>query len=556
MRHSVVCLAALSLMLLPGVGVAETLFQLDTPEEGATVFGLVEVSGWILDDGGSCGPPPAWPTCDWTDALPSSVDLYVDGAYVASADLNQARYDVLQAYPWFAGTPFAAPGFSTSFDSSQLTNGPHELFVRVTLADNTIGEDYGQRTVIVDNTVNQAPFGELEFPGENQPMNGVFPISGWALDDGNVTAIEVVVDGYTVGHAVSGIHRPDIANRFPSHPGSEYAGFIRMLNTTELTNGVHTVAVRLFDDQGASRVIGRRFVQTLNTGYNLPPFGGIDWPIPNHIMFAKGCNDPANWSTPPFDDPEVVELVTGWAVDVDNSGDDGVTYVQLLLDGAVIADTYQGSEYWPWLRMDVNYYGIPRMDILRLFGDVDWAKDSGWAFRIDVSDLIIRHQVREGLHYLKVRAGDRSNNVADIATIPVIFDCDDDPDRPSWGDIYSPAPMEPVRGAFEVAGWAIDYDRIDYVEIWVDGEFIDYADEFGTPTPEVADQFPWLPTFLTGSAGFLYDLDTVSLGLTDGEHVLVVWTEDRWGGRTIIGERRFVIENPTFGAGATVGVLR
>jgi hypothetical protein len=25
--------------------------------------------------------------------------------------------------------------------------------------------------------------------------------------------------------------------------------------------------------------------------------------------------------------------------------------------------------------------------------------------------------------------------------------------------------------------------------------------------------------------------------------VLVIWTEDRWGGRTFIGERRFIVDN-------------
>jgi hypothetical protein len=72
-----------------------------------------------------------------------------------------------------------------------------------------------------------------------------------------------------------------------------------MLNTTVFTNGIHSVSIRITDDDGSSRVIGRRFVQTFNTGYNLPPFGAIDEPIPNHIMFAKGCADPGGYSTPP-----------------------------------------------------------------------------------------------------------------------------------------------------------------------------------------------------------------------------------------------------------------
>jgi hypothetical protein len=67
------------------------------------------------------------------------------------------------------------------------------------------------------------------------------------------------------------------------------------------------------------------------------------------------------------------------------------------------------------------------------------------------------------------------------------------------------------------------------------------ADEFGLPTPEVEDRYPWLPLFMTRDAGFRHTLDTTAL--TDGQHVLVVWTQDYFGGRTMIGERRFVVDN-------------
>ncbi len=202
--------------------------------------------------------------------------------------------------------------------------------------------------------------------------------------------------------------------------------------------------------------------------------------------------------------------------------------------------------------MDVNYYGLPRMDILRLFSDVPNAKDSGFAFVIDVSDLIIRKGFRQGLHYLKIRAGDLENNVADIAQIPVIFDCDDDPDRPSWGDIYTPAaPEEVVTGIVDVTGWAIDLDFIEEIEVWVDGEFVDYVDELYLPSPEVIDLYPWFPTYFTANAGYEYAYDTVAADLADGRHVLVIWTEDRWGGRTIVGERGFFVDNPQANGGPT-----
>jgi len=542
MRQNVIGGALVAAALMFSVSAsADVMFWLDTPQPDATVFGLQEVSGYILGDGSGCGAPWQWRQCDWGDALVLGVDLYIDGGYVASADLYQPRYDILLAYPWYAGTPFERPGFATSFDSRDFSNGDHTLFVRVAFADGT-EQDYGQRTVIVNNLLNQAPFGELELPGANQPMNGVFPVTGWALDDGEVALVEVLVDGMAVGQALTGMHRPDIGHRFPSHPDAEYAGFVRMLNTTVLTNGIHSVSIRVTDDDGASLVIGRRFVQTFNTGYNLPPFGQIDHPIPNHIMYAKGCSEPGGWSTPPFEDPQVTELITGWVLDVGSRTDlGGVAYVQLLLDGVILEDTYLGSDYWPWLDLDVNYYGHPRMDILRMFPDVPNAKDSGFAFLMDVSDLINRKGYRQGLHYLKIRAGDLESNVADIAQIPVIFDCNDDPDEPSFGDIYTPLNMEMVSGDVEVTGYAIDGDHPVVVEIWIDGTFIAEADEIDLPTPEVEDQYPWLPVFMTRNAGFRHTLDTTQF--TDGQHLLVVWTEDYYGGRTMIGERRFVVDN-------------
>lgn len=535
-----------ALVVLPMTAVADTVFHLDSPQEGDTVFGLVEVRGWILDDGNDCGVPPEWQSCDWSDALISSVDLYVDGMYVASADIGQPRWDVIQAYPWYAGTPFEFPGFSVSFSASNYTAGEHSMFLRVTFSD-TEEQDYGHTNVIVEPARNQAPFGELEMPGDHQPMNGVYPITGWALDDGHVQKIEMMVDGLIAGPVNQGIHRPDIAYRFPAHPEAEYAGFIRMLNTTELTNGVHSIAIRLTDDEGLVRVIGRRFVQTFNTSYNLPPFGAIDWPLPNHIMYGEGCDDPADISTPPYELPENVEWVAGWALDVGSTTDQGgVAYVQLLIDGNIEYDTWVDSFYFSWLEHItelVNAYGLPRMDILNLFPDVPNSKDAGWFFALDITDLLVYRGYRQGLHMITIRAGDWENNVADIARLPVIFDCDDDRDRPSWGDIYTPTHMERVRDVVELTGWAMDLEFVEEVEIWIDGEFIAYADEIHLPSPEVDELYPWLSNSHTLNARWRHDLDTVGLNMSDGEHVLVVWTEDHFGGRTMIGERIFVVDN-------------
>lgn len=506
------------------------LFHLDTPAQDATVAGIVEVSGWIIDDRGV-----------------SNIDLFVDGVFAATADLNIPRYDILQAYPWYAGTVNARPGFSTSFSADTLTNGAHTIFVRVTFSDATT-EDFGTRSVLVDTSLNQAPFGELELPGDNQPMNGVFPVTGWALDDGSLVDVEVMVDGAVVGLTQTGIARPDIHHRFPSVPGSDTAGFVRMVNTSTYTNGVHVVAVRLRDDQGATRVIGRRFVQIFNNGKNLAPFGRIEWPLPNHYFYASGCFTPGGWSGPNVQDPDQWELIYGWALDVGSSIDQGgVKWVRLMLNGTILADTLTGSEllgmpgYFPLFRMDVNYYGLERPDILGMFPDVPNAKDAGYSFAINPSHLILDKGYHQGLHYLKVEAGDIEGNIGIVQTIPVILDCNDDPDRPAWGDIYTPALMERVAGTTLVSGWAIDWDTVVLVEVLVDGDFIDYADFGLIATPEVCANFPWYPFNRCANAGYRYDMDTTQF--TDGPHKLVIRTVDHFGNKNYVGERSFVVDN-------------
>jgi len=567
--RAVVLLAAV--VLVPAGAFAQTIFWLDTPAEGATVSGIVEVSGWILDERGV-----------------SNIDLYVDGVKTATADIDIARYDVLQAYPWYAATQDVKPGFRTSFEGSVVGTGIHTLFLRVTFSDSTV-QDFGHRSFTVDS-VNQAPFGELEYPERNGTMNGVYPIQGWALDDGSVTRVQVVVDGGAYGEAVMGVHRPDVANRFPGVSSAEYAGFIYNINTARLTNGVHVIGIRLWDDQGASRLIGQRRVQVFNNDRNLAPFGRIEYPMPNHTIFATGCWQGGGWSGSPYEEPAAVEVIRGWVLDVDmandDSGDDGgVAWVELLVDGEPLISTNDGACWWwdPYNighGFEVNCYGQLRQDIAELYSDVLNAKHSQFIFALDVNWLLFavwNNPGFQGLHYISVRAGDRSGHQAIIDTIPIIIDCNEDPDFPVFGDVYTPEVYERVQGIVPVTGWALDPDRIiddidpgeDGVEIWIDGVWIGNA-EYGLPSQEVWDNYPWVAGIAPNvrNCGFEYDLDTTQF--SDGEHELVVIARDRrqagvlhcelpdhganqQPGCGVIGQRTFLIDNLNSGTAKKAG---
>jgi hypothetical protein len=84
---------------------------LDFPQNGATLTANANVSGW------------AW-------ALPgmSSVDVFVDGAKIASATYGLHRPDVVSAQP---GAP-SDTGFQYSLDTTKFPNGSHAIIVKAT----------------------------------------------------------------------------------------------------------------------------------------------------------------------------------------------------------------------------------------------------------------------------------------------------------------------------------------------------------------------------------------------------------------------------------------
>ncbi|HMG33135.1 MAG TPA: putative Ig domain-containing protein [Blastocatellia bacterium] len=109
-----------------------------------------------------------------------------------------------------------------------------------------------------------APFGSFETPDFRATLNNTAIGTGWALDNVGVTAVEVLIDGNKVGDGQYGLSRPDIAVTWSSFPNASFSGFQFSIDTTRLTNGEHTLAVRVSDASGNSTVMGTRTVQVQN----------------------------------------------------------------------------------------------------------------------------------------------------------------------------------------------------------------------------------------------------------------------------------------------------
>jgi sugar lactone lactonase YvrE len=106
---------------------------IDTPQKGATVSGLVTVSGWAIDNATGAG------------TAINSVQVKVDGAAVGTATYGTPRPDVCSVFPGRPGCPNV--GYTFQWNTGLLSPGSHTLTVSATDSDGIA--DLGSASVMV-----------------------------------------------------------------------------------------------------------------------------------------------------------------------------------------------------------------------------------------------------------------------------------------------------------------------------------------------------------------------------------------------------------------------
>jgi hypothetical protein len=557
----VLALLGTAVWLLAHSAGAQPIGGIDTPRDGATVSGIVRVSGFVLDHN-----------------VIDRIDLFVDGNEINHADTGLPRPDVLEIFPTFFDSPTANPGFLTSFLARGMSDGPHSVQIMAKESVTQTVFTIASITVFVDNSVNQAPFGWIDIPGAagSDNVTGAFPVAGWAIDDsGVIDHIDFLIDGEIVAGAVGrgqasnafyGAPRPDVQAAFPDVPFSLFTGFIANIDATTLVNGVHILTVTATDTDGETAEIGERTLLVNSIGSNLGPFGRIDFPLDESSLLCEvvaasggggGCPSPC---VPPPSIPIVANPVEGWALDVGAELDRGqVAYVELMLDGALVANTR--TDCLQVGQSLINCYGINRPDVARAFSGYVNADTAGFAFSfgllrngsssvIDVEVLrqdpadpsttiyLPVMQKTAGKHTLSIRAGDDAETVTQFGAMSVVILCDEtSSNQPAFGYIDTPSDYQFIDGIFEVFGWAYDFQGVSRVDVYVDGHLEGTAN-YGLNRPDVPAQDPRVPT---AQVGFSYLLDTTQL--SDDQHEVVVYVIDRSGVQSEIGRRKMVVDN-------------
>jgi hypothetical protein len=251
----------------------------DTPANNTkNVAAAIGVTGWALDAIG-ISKVDIWR--EPVGSEPQGLVYIGDAVFVPGA-----RPDVASSFPTYPRANRAGWGYLLLTNFLPNANGSrgsgNGIYVLHALAHNLAGAslDLGSRTIWVDNTEATLPFGTIDTPGQGAAVFGNAYVNfGWALTpmpgmiplDG--TTITVNVDGVTIGNPTYNQFRGDIASLFTGFANSNGAVGYFYLDTTKMTNGLHTISWNVYDNKTRGNGIGSRFFNVFNvgTGLNVAP---------------------------------------------------------------------------------------------------------------------------------------------------------------------------------------------------------------------------------------------------------------------------------------------
>ena len=264
---------AVSLNLIQNGTSASPFGFVDTPVNNITgVTGAVPFTGWALDDievtrvsvcraAVGAEVAPIDPNCGGARQIFVGFAVFIDGA----------RPDVAATYSAFPVNTRGGWGFMVL--TNTLPSQGNGTFVFHIWAHDRDGRAVviGTRTMTCANASSILPFGAIDTPTQGGVASGTaYNVFGWVLSRTNRAdppgggTVIVQVDGVTVGSPGGWTARPDLTGLFPGFPGISTALAVFGLNTTSLTNGLHTIQWVAIDNMGRIEGIGSRFFTVSN----------------------------------------------------------------------------------------------------------------------------------------------------------------------------------------------------------------------------------------------------------------------------------------------------
>jgi len=205
-------------------------------------------------------------TLDWTAS--------VSAAWIQVSPLNGTADMMVMVSIDAAGlTPGSYNGTVTILDPN-ADNSPAVLYIYLEVKEKP------QET---------APFGSFDSPVDGAVVSGSIPITGWALDDVEVSNVKVFrspLEGHETGQIYIGDAvfvddaRPDVEGKYPTYPHHYRAGWGYMMLSNVLPNegnGTFVITVVAKDSSGNEVTLGEKTI-ICDNAHAVKPFGALDTP--------------------------------------------------------------------------------------------------------------------------------------------------------------------------------------------------------------------------------------------------------------------------------------
>jgi hypothetical protein len=381
--------------------------------------------------------------------------------------------------------------------------------------------------------------GSIDVPVDGATVSGYVQVIGFALDGNLVSNVDVFVDGTddsnrvsTAGGANINLPRPDVIQFFPQYAGTagQHPGYEASFKASLFSNGAHTVYVRITDVNGCSYFLTPRAVKIDKTR-NQPPFGGVDFPLPDSGVSANG----------------VLE-VAGWALD-----DRKVDHVDVFVDGLIERQAVTGI-----YRADVaaNYPDNPQAIVAGFILNIDSTRYANGVHNVTVK--AVDDQGQQGLlGTRRVQIYNNSPNLAPFGDVefPLLNatwfgNCVAVPSGVPPGPSGGPGDITDARYLMFVNGWAMDTSvaqergGVSHVILEMDGVvFKDtrvnchrelllsnaLIDCYGYYRPDIEVLYPGFQQ--APNVGFQFFVDAGFLltqrGFKEGQHILQIKALDK-----------------------------
>ena len=212
--------------------------------------------------GQSANNPPNAPSNPSPANVATNVDINADLSWTGDdPDGDPVTFDVyFEAGDSSPDVLVSVDQGATTYDPGALTTGT-TYYWQIVARDDKSAEASGP---VWSFTTNAYPSGYLDNPIDGETILGTYQVSGWALDDGGVDHVEVVVDSVSKGNAVYGDSRADVCAVYPGYPNCPNVGFHWDWDSTTYSNGSHTIYVRAYDAQNLTWQSDTRTVTVAN----------------------------------------------------------------------------------------------------------------------------------------------------------------------------------------------------------------------------------------------------------------------------------------------------